>query len=141
MLQYAHGLMKLLSRVVWSEGMYLGPHQFQAQSRYFEDSLHFAASSLCFASYGLAGIELDTDALYNGTVSLLHARGIFPDGLAFNMPESDPLPEPRAIARHFAPTSDGVVVRLAIPPRRANGQNCAIDGTPANGARFVEEVR
>ena len=29
--------MKHLSRLVWSEGMYLGPHHFQAQSRYFED--------------------------------------------------------------------------------------------------------
>jgi type VI secretion system protein ImpJ len=127
--------MKLLSRVVWSEGMYLGPHQFQAQSRYFEDTLQFAASSLCFASYGLAGIELDTDALYNGTVSVLHARGIFPDGLAFNMPESDPLPEPRAIAQYFAPTSVGVTVKLAIPPRRANGLNCG------EGARYTEELR
>jgi type VI secretion system protein ImpJ len=30
--------MKYLSRVVWPEDMYLGPHHFQAQSRYFEDS-------------------------------------------------------------------------------------------------------
>ena len=77
------GLMKLLSRVVWSEGMYLGPHHFQAQSRYFEDSIQFATSSLWFAGYGLAGLQLDAEALHNGTVTLLHARGIFPDGLIF----------------------------------------------------------
>src|ERR1017187_3420290 len=93
MLKYAHRLMKLLSRVVWSEGMHLGPHHFQVQSRYFEDSIQFATSSLWFASYGLAGLELDADALYNGSVSLLHARGILPDGLPFNMPESDDLPQ------------------------------------------------
>ena len=50
--------MKLLSRVVWSEGMYLGPHHFQVQNRYFEDSIRFAASSLWFSSFGLAGVEL-----------------------------------------------------------------------------------
>src|ERR1039458_78730 len=82
-----HGIMKLLSRVVWSEGMPLGPHHFQVQSRYFEDSIQFAISSLWFASYGLAGLELDADALYNGSVSLLHARGILPDGLPFNRSE------------------------------------------------------
>src|SRR4249919_1450840 len=111
----ANRLMKLLSRVVWSEGMHLGPHHFQVQSRYFEDSIQFATSSLWFASYGLAGLELDADALYNGAVSLLHARGILPDGLPFNMPECDDLPPPRAIADLIPPTRDGVIVLLGIP--------------------------
>ena len=51
--------MKNLSRVVWSEGMYLGPHHFQVQNRYFEDSIRFVTSSLWFESYGLIGVELD----------------------------------------------------------------------------------
>jgi len=42
--------------------MYLGPHHFQAQARYFEDTIHFAASSLWFAGYGLAACELDVEA-------------------------------------------------------------------------------
>ncbi|SPE36529.1 conserved hypothetical protein [Candidatus Sulfopaludibacter sp. SbA3] len=133
--------MKLLSRVVWSEGMYLGPHHFQVQSRYFEDSIQFATSSLWFAGYGLAGLELDADALHNGTVSLLHARGIFSDGLIFNMPESDAMPEPRAIADLFPPTRDGIIVMLAIPPRKPNGFNCALEPGGAAEARFVAEAR
>jgi type VI secretion system protein ImpJ len=132
--------MKLLSRVVWSEGMYLGPHHFQVQSRYFEDSIQFATSSLWFAGYGLAGVELDADALLNGTVSLIHARGIFPDGLPFNMPESDPLPEPRAVADLFPPTRDGIQVLLAIPPRKPNGFNCALEPNGID-ARFRAEAR
>ncbi|HWB83594.1 MAG TPA: type VI secretion system baseplate subunit TssK [Bryobacteraceae bacterium] len=133
--------MKLLSRVVWSEGMYLGPHHFQVQSRYFEDSIQFATSSLWFASYGLAGVELDADALHNGTVSLIHARGIFPDGLPFNMPESDALPPPRAIAELFPPTHDGLVVLLGIPPRKANGFNCSLADGDGAEARYVAESR
>jgi type VI secretion system protein ImpJ len=133
--------------VVWSEGMYLGPHHFQVQSRYFEDSIQFATSSLWFAAYGLAGLEMDADALHNGTVSTLHARGIFPDGLIFNMPESDVLPEPRAIADLFPPTRDSITMLLAIPPRKPNGFNCALPDSAlthngANGdARFVAESR
>ena len=75
MIKYPNGPMKLLSRVVWSEGMYLGPHHFQVQSRYFEDSIQFATSSLWFSAYGLAGVDLDANALENGTVSLIHAMG------------------------------------------------------------------
>ena len=37
--------MKFLSQVVWSEGMYLSPVHFQAQSRFFEDNLDFLRST------------------------------------------------------------------------------------------------
>ena len=141
MLKYPHGLMKLLSRVVWSEGMHLGPHHFQVQSRYFEDSIQFATSSLWFASYGLAGLELDADALYNGSVSLLHARGILPDGLPFNMPECDDLPLPRAIGDLIPPTRDGVLVLLGIPPLRPNGLNCTLTPQLVSETRYASQSR
>ena len=115
--------MKFLSRVVWSEGMYLGPHHFQAQSRYFEDSTRFATSSLWFEPWGLVAAQLDAEALKNGTVSLLHARGIFPDGMVFHMPESDPLPDARNIADLFPPTRDAVTVMLSVPPQRPEMAN------------------
>jgi type VI secretion system protein ImpJ len=122
--------------------MYLGPHHFQAQSRYFEDSIQFTTHSLWFSSFGLAGVELDAEALHNGTVSLIHARGILPDGLPFNIPESDGVPEPRAVADLFPPTRDGVVVMLAIPPRKPNGFNCALEEESALvDARYIAESR
>src|SRR5208283_2950403 len=68
----AHRLMKLLSRVVWSEGMHLGPHHFQVQSRFFEEITHFGISKLWFEPYGIVGLELDAEALRNGTVVVVH---------------------------------------------------------------------
>src|SRR5205823_4382247 len=59
--------MKQLSRVVWNEGMHLAQHHFQAQSRYFEDAIQFALSSVFFAPYGLAGCELDGEAMLDDT--------------------------------------------------------------------------
>jgi type VI secretion system protein ImpJ len=135
--------MKYLSRVVWSEGMYLGPHHFQAQNRYFEDSIRFAASSLWYEPWGLIGVQLDPEALKNATVSLVHARGIFPDGLAFHMPESDPLPEPRNIADLFPPTRDSIGVALAVAPRRPESSNTWLpeEQNTANGSlRYRAEV-
>lgn len=133
--------MKNLSRLVWSEGMYLGPHHFQAQNRYFEDVSQFAISSLAFAPYGLGGFELDGEALRNGTLALVHARGIFPDGLVFQMPDSDVLPEARAIADLFSPVRDSMVAHLAVPARRSEGQNCIIDAEPSADARYIAETR
>ena len=60
--------MKQLSKVVWSEGMHLGPHHFQVQSRFFEEITHFGISKLWFEPYGIVGLELDAEALRNGTV-------------------------------------------------------------------------
>ncbi len=131
--------MSLLSKVVWSEGMYLGPQHFQAQSRYFEDSLHFAASALWFEPYGLTGYALDEHALENGTVSVLHARGIFHDGLPFHMPDYDALPPARRIGDLFGPTRESLVVFLAVPERRVNGLNCG-EGQAAD-ARYIAEER
>ncbi len=117
--------------------MYLGPHQFQLQTRYFEDSLRFATSSLWFSPYGLIGCELDGEALINGVVQLTHARGIFPDGLSFHMPESDVLPAPLPIADLFPVMRDSINVLLAIPPRRRNGLNCVEEAEDAAKVRFV----
>ncbi len=132
--------MKQLSKVVWSEGMHLGPHHFQVQSRFFEEITHFGISNLWFEPYGIVGLELDAEALRNGTVSVVHARGIFPDGLSFNMPESDPLPVARGIADLFPPTRESLTVLAAISPHRFGAPNCALSDQDKNGqTRFIAE--
>lgn len=107
--------MKQLSKIVWSEGMYLAPHHFQAQNRYFEDSVQFALTSLWRDAYGLISCEFNQDAIRNGTVALVHAVGVFPDGLPFDMPECDPLPVPRNIRDSFSPWPKSL--RFALPFR------------------------
>ncbi len=133
--------MSFLSRVVWAEGMYIGPHHFQAQSRYFEDSAQFVATALHQDSYGFLGYEVDMEALRNGTLAIVHARGIFPDGLLFKMPEADPLPAPRFIADIFPADRDKLTVYLSIAARKANGMNYTLNETAGNGTRFTVQTR
>jgi type VI secretion system protein ImpJ len=119
--------MRTLTKPVWSEGMYLGPHHFQAQSRYFEDSLNFVASNLWRDAYGFAGLQFDSDALRNGTLSLTHARGLFDDGLAFDLPGSDAAPTPRDFTTLFSPVADHLTMHLAIPISISDGQNTSLE--------------
>jgi len=114
--------MTSLSRVVWSEGMHLAQHHFQAQARYFEELTGFALQNLFFAPWGLASGDLDAEALLNGTVSLTHATGIMPDGLVFSFPD-DPAPEPLEIRELFSPTEESQRVYLAIPGYRSGAAN------------------
>jgi type VI secretion system protein ImpJ len=118
--------------------MYLGPHEFQAQARYFEDAIHFAAAALWRQCYGLVGCTLDGDALRNGTVNLVHASGIFPDGTPFHMPQSDAAPAARPIAELFPPTRDSLTVYLGMAQRKPGGRNCAISGEPGDARYFAE---
>jgi type VI secretion system protein ImpJ len=120
--------------------MYLGPQHFQLQRQYFEDAIHFAACSLWYQPYGLLGCAIDEEALRNGTLALLHARGIFPDGLPLLMPECDALPPVRPIAELFPPTRDRLAVLLAIRPRVSNGLNCAVS-PQGTDTRFRAESR
>jgi type VI secretion system protein ImpJ len=122
--------------------MHLAQHHFQAQSRYFEDSIQFALAHLFYAPYGVAGCELDAAALRNGTVSLVHARGVMPDGLPFDIPSSDLAPAPLQVSELFSPTSDSQHVLLTIPAYRDNGANCQLNGnggSPAARMRYVAE--
>ncbi len=128
--------MKQLSRVVWSEGMHLAPHHFQAQKRYFEDLIDFTSQSLNYSAFGFAGIEWSEEALKNGRIELLHARGFMPDGLAFVMPESDPLPESRPVAELMSPVARFATVHLTLPSYIPGGANCSDEKT-----RFAPDER
>ena len=122
--------------------MYLGPHHFQAQARYFEDAIQFASSSLYFAGYGLAACELDAEALENGTLSLIRARGILPDGLPFEMPDCDPLPEPRHITDLFPALAERLTVYLGIPAYRDDAVTCALPEAAVGGeTRYVAQLQ
>ena len=129
--------MRTLTKPVWSEGMYLGPHHFQAQSRYFEDALDFVTTSLWRDAYGFAGLQFDPDALRNGTLALTHARGLFSDGLAFDLPGSDVAPTPRDFATLFSPVADHLTMHLAIPVALRDGQNTSL----SSGAASPSQVR
>jgi type VI secretion system protein ImpJ len=132
--------MKFLSRVVWSEGMYLSPHHFQTQSRYFEDSLAFLAASLWREPWGLIHLELDSKAMRNGTAALLYASGIFPDGLPFEIPNSDVPPPPRNLLEVFPSTEAELPLFLTIPTRRDGGFDCDL-GVSQGGSRFLRIQR
>ena len=127
--------MEALTRIVWSEGMHLAQHHFQAQTAYFERLTGGALGDLFPAPYGLLACELDREALLNGTVTLTAARGIMPDGLAFSFPD-EPSPEPLSIRDLFSPTQTSHQVLLAIPPEQPGRANCALPDAPAAGARF-----
>jgi type VI secretion system protein ImpJ len=139
--------MSKAKKVVWTKGMFLMPQHFQAQDEYFEQELHFRASTSTFANWGLIGIGVDEASLVNGLFTLRHCEGVLPDGLTFEMPVADDLPAGRPIEDLFPPTQATLDVYLAIPQVRPAARNFAIVGKSPeanNGqlsTRYVAETR
>jgi len=81
-------------RVAWVEGMLMEPQHFQQQERYLENIFHSRISELGAWNWGLSELEIDHELLAQGKFAIRRAKGVFPDGTVFSMPDRDPLPAP-----------------------------------------------
>ncbi len=133
--------MKYLSHVVWSEGMHLSPQHFETQSRYFEDLLWFLTGNLRSYPWGLLSLSLDTEAARNGLAVIRHAAGIFPDGLSFEIPDSDPFPEPLRLRDLFGPLDSSVTLHLRIALRGEGVLTPASEGAASRYAGVEHVLR
>lgn len=105
-------------KVVWAEGMHLGPQHFQMQSRYFEGLLRVHLDALESAPFGLLEMETSAADWLEGTLALRRASGIWPDGVPFQCPEADSAPPPRALDDLVKPGEPEAVIYLATAADR-----------------------
>src|SRR5437016_3560446 len=131
--------MKLFQPVIWSKGTFLTPQHLQAQDRFIENQLHFQIDALNFRPWGFTRLSIDQHALTTGDIALASAAGIFPDGLLFDIPDSDPPPEPRPIASAFAGEQETIDVYLSIPHSLERGLNVSSAQHP-NATRYVADI-
>jgi type VI secretion system protein ImpJ len=130
--------MKRLQPVIWTKGTLLNPQHLQMQDRFLESNLEFQLDALAFRPWGFSRLRIDQEALANGAVAVNEAAGIFPDGLLFDVPESDAGPPARALADAFDPDQESIEVFLAVPSYREAGVNVTSNGRDAD-ARFRAE--
>ena len=131
--------MKQLQPVIWMKGTFLSPQHLQTQDRFIENSLQFQLESLSFQPWGLESLSIDQEALSSGYLSIASASGIFPDGLMFDIPGSDPAPPPTQIAEFFEQDQTEIEVYMAIPQHRDRGLNVSIASRDAD-TRYLAEV-
>ena len=58
------------NRVVWAEGIFLSPHHFQQQERYFENTLNQRVSVTSPFQWGFRRLLIEPDALLMGQISI-----------------------------------------------------------------------
>jgi len=117
--------MRRLEPVIWTKGTFLQPQHLQIQDRFLEDVLRFQLDALVFRPWGFRRLQIDQENLAAGSFAISAASGIFPDGLLFDIPASDPVPEMKLLADAFEPDQDSLDVYLAIPDYNERGLNVA----------------
>jgi type VI secretion system protein ImpJ len=131
--------MKRLQPVIWSKGTFLTPQHLQIQDRFIEDTLEFTLGSLNYRPWGFERLSINQEALASGVFSINQASGLFPDGLPFDVPASDPAPPPKPLDQHFEPEQTALDVHLAIPHYRERGLNVSVSRQGAD-TRYLAEV-
>ncbi len=114
-------------KIIWYEGMVLDPHHFQQWERFLQYNLNYRISSLQKNSWGISEIEVEIASLAGGSFGLVKCGGVMPDGLVFNIPDSDPAPNARVFTDLFLATMDKLMVFLTIPSEKNPGKNCQME--------------
>jgi type VI secretion system protein ImpJ len=136
--------MKQLQPVIWSKGTFLQPQHLQTQDRYLESLLHFRQESLRFAPYGFRKLVISQQALSAGQLSIESASGLMPDGLAFDIPNSDRAPESKPLSAWFEPvqgvTPAHLDLYLAVPSYREGGANVGRPQMQKDGRFLIDTL-
>lgn len=120
-------------KVLWEEGMFLGPQHFQAWERHLLHQLHARAETLSPFGYGLTSLKIDEDSLAQGEIVIAQVAGAFRDGVCFRAPADDPLPVRRRFADAFHPRANVLGVHLAVREARAGSMLSKPDDAGAIG--------
>lgn len=125
--------------MIWMKGTFLSPQHLQTQDRFLEDTLRFQTESLAYRPWGFTALQLNREALAAGTLALSSASGIMPDGLLFDIPNSDAAPQPVELSGYFEEGSDVAEVFLAIPYQRPRGLNVSVASRGLD-TRYISET-
>ncbi|MGA2075184.1 MAG: type VI secretion system baseplate subunit TssK [Terriglobia bacterium] len=131
--------MRQLQPVIWAKGTFLTPQHLQLQDRFFESVLDFKLGALKYCPWGFAEMQFNHEALSAGSLALARAVGLFPDGLAFDIPDSDAAPGERRIEQSFGPDQTTLEVYLAVPQHRDRGLNVSV-GQKSGDTRYQAEI-
>lgn len=102
--------MVMTNRVLWKEGLFIRPHHFQQESRFFESQIKQMLDITAF-NYGFEKLSFEQQHLAYGRLSLSECKGIMPDGTLFHLPVTDELPSPLEVKS----SAIGKIIYLCLP--------------------------
>lgn len=129
--------MSLPSKVLWAEGLTVGPQQFQQLDLYHEARLQRIASAINPHLWGVHSVRWNLDGIANNSLYADEMSLIFQDGEIYEAPLTDALPI--AVDLSKLPASEqSFTFYAALPTLKAHGGNLADPDKLHNGARYAQ---
>jgi len=125
--------MSTKSKVVWSEGMFLRPQHFQQQDRYIESYVEGRCHTLQSYFWGFEELEIDSQLLKLGKISVTRCRAVFPDGTPIQVPDVDIAPDVIDVPANLSNT----IVYLGVPVRRSGAAEVQLDKSDQSLTRYT----
>lgn len=109
--------MSLRNHVIWRDGLFLKPHHFQQQQRYFEHLVQSRCEAIAPYQKGVSRLDINKESLLHGKILIDYIQGTFPDGTVIDVPGEARPPDPLDVSGENVV---GQVVYIALP-LRSNG--------------------
>lgn len=119
--------MTLPPKILWSDGLTLGPQQLQQQDLYHEARLQQLAQTLDACLWGVRRAEWNRDALANNVLRAEALSLLFQDGEIYDAPLSDPAPAAVDLSA-LSPDVQEFTFHAALPQLNAHGGNLGTAG-------------
>lgn len=114
--------MSLGAKILWSEGLTLGPQHFQRQDLYHETRLLRMASALNPNFWGARLLQWNLDGLGHNLLEAQAMSLIFQDGEVYEAPATDLLPVPLDLTQ-LPREINTFTIHAALPTIRPHGAN------------------
>lgn len=133
--------MSLPLKVLWTEGLTLGPLHLQQQDRYHEARAQRMAAMVQPHLWGIRGAQWNDESLRNGVLQAEALSLVFADGECYDAPGADALPPALDLDR-LAQDEQAFTICAAMPPLHAHGGNvqAADAAQPVRYARHEHET-
>jgi type VI secretion system protein ImpJ len=125
--------MSTSNKVVWTEGMFLRPQHFQQQERYFEAFIEGRVRAARPFFWGFEELEVDTQLLKLGKISINRCKLVLPDGTPVQIPEIDRPP----VALDVPANTRNKIVYLVLPIRRQGALDVQTDNSQQSLTRYI----
>jgi type VI secretion system protein ImpJ len=119
--------MSMGAKILWSEGLTLGPQHFQQQDLYHETRLFRLASALNANFWGVRVLQWNSEGLGHNLLEAQAMSLIFQDGEVYDAPAIDLLPVPVDLTQ-LPQDINTFTIHAALPTIRPHGANAEEGG-------------
>lgn len=128
----------MISKLVWTEGLFVTQHHFQQLDRYHEALLGERLRAALPYDWGVTDLAIDERALDANQLRVIRLSAVLPDGTPLNCREGTPdaIP-PRSFASEFSPQAQSLDVSVALVHEMLGATNVDLDGSAVQVARYA----